>query len=67
MSRKAKILTLGMVACALAALGVAWFYRANSMTAKEAAIHNIKQIDEAMRQASTNTASVATYRTAPRP
>ncbi len=51
---------------AFVALGVVWF-RANSMTAKEAANYNIKQFDDAMRQASTNSPPVATNQSVRRP
>ncbi len=54
------------MALALVALGVVWF-RASLITAKEAAIHNMKQVDDAMRQASTNSGPLATNQALPRP
>lgn len=67
MSRKAKILVLRALVLASIALGAAWFIHANSISAREACMRNLKQIDAAMHHESTNVQPAITNRKAPRP
>jgi hypothetical protein len=54
MSRKARILAAGALALVTVAAGAAWLIHANSGTAKDACLHNLKQIDAAIQQWTTN-------------
>ncbi len=66
MPRKAKLIAAGALVLVFVAVGVVWF-RTNSMTAKEAAIYNINRVDDAMRQASSNSPPAATNQAVVRP
>jgi len=54
MSRIARIFAAGALALATLAAGAAWLIRVNSGTAKDACLHNLKQIDAAIQQWNTN-------------
>jgi len=69
MSGKTKTLVASTLAFAFVAIGAGWFIRANSITANDACIRNLRQIGGAMQQASTttNNPSAATDQTVPAP
>ncbi|HWX22844.1 MAG TPA: hypothetical protein VN578_23325 [Candidatus Binatia bacterium] len=62
-----KLLTTSTVALATLAGAAAWFIHANSGTAKDACLRNLREIDAAIQQASTNVQPVITNRTVSSP
>ena len=52
-----------MLGLAILAAGAAWLIRANSGTAKDACLHNLKQIDAAIQHWETNAQQTITTRT----
>jgi hypothetical protein len=65
MSRRTKIIIVSTAALACLAAGAAWYIYASSITAQEACMRNLRQIDGAKKEMSTNTTPAITNRTTP--